>query len=349
MKGIWFGNIHSFDDLNLVLSKVEIPPATAKTIFVDIPGGDGSADLTEALGEVRFEDRECEFTFTVFPTDDFEKKKRQISNLLNGKRFKIKVDKDPGYYWDGRCTINEYASDKNIHQIVVGANVAPYKLKNSKTSVFVPFCGKNLLDVSEANQLAQLHGSVEYIPNGVRKSGTYFVGYPVAVNPNTTYFFSVNVKCITIASTASAGGRIAVFDRSLQNRIASFPSTEGDAVFSFNSGEHTEVMMLFYSDSAENQGVYEFTNAQVEVVQATEYEPYSPTKDPQEVILTNARKTVVPTIICTGEAAVTIGDATYKFGEGTFKNLNIQLKEGETPVSVSGTGAVHFVYQEGDL
>lgn len=137
MKGIRFDGIHSYDDLNLVLSVVEIPPAMPKTNYVDIPGGDGSVDLTEALGEVKFKDRECAFTFTVFPQDNFEEKKKAVSNLLNGKRCKIALDKDPGYYWQGRCSINEYASDKNLHKIVVGAVVAPYKLKNAQTVVTV--------------------------------------------------------------------------------------------------------------------------------------------------------------------------------------------------------------------
>lgn len=137
MKGIKFDNVHSYDDLNLVLSEVNIPPATAKTNFVDIPGGDGSVDLTEALGEVKFEDRECRFTFTVFPHENFEVKKRLVSNQLNGKRCKITLDKDPGYYWLGRCSIDEYASDKNLHKIVVGAVVAPYKLKTNATKVVV--------------------------------------------------------------------------------------------------------------------------------------------------------------------------------------------------------------------
>ncbi len=138
MKGISFGDIHSYEDLHVVLSKVNIPPATAKTNFVDIPGGNGSVDLTEALGEVKFNDRECTFTFTVFPCDDFEEKKREISNLLNGKRCRIVLDKDPDFYWDGRCSVNEYESDRNIHKVVVKAVVAPYKLKPEVTKVIVP-------------------------------------------------------------------------------------------------------------------------------------------------------------------------------------------------------------------
>jgi hypothetical protein len=138
MKGMFFGNKHSFDDLNLILSKAEIPPAAPKFAFVDLAGGDGSVDLTEALGEVKFNNRECTFTFTVLPSDDFEEKKREVSNLLNGRRFNITLDKDPDYYWDGRCSVNEYVSDKMLRQIVVGAVVAPYKLKTTQTVVNVP-------------------------------------------------------------------------------------------------------------------------------------------------------------------------------------------------------------------
>lgn len=143
MKGIWFDDVHSYYDLNLVLSEVKIPPATPKTTFVDIPGGDGSVDLTEALGEVRYKDRACKFTFTVFPSDDFDEKKQEISNLLNGKRCNITVDKDPDYYWDGRCSVDEYSSNKNLHKIVVGATVAPYKLKTKQTTIIIP-AGENV-------------------------------------------------------------------------------------------------------------------------------------------------------------------------------------------------------------
>ena len=48
--GIYFDNIHSFYDLNLVLSKVEISPAKPKTSYVDIPGGNGSIDFVLSFG-----------------------------------------------------------------------------------------------------------------------------------------------------------------------------------------------------------------------------------------------------------------------------------------------------------
>ncbi len=133
MKGIKFNDIHSYDDLNLILSAVDIPPALPKTNYVEIEGGNGSIDLTEALGEIHYNDRECSFTLSVLPQDNYEDKKTVVSNLLNGRVVKITLDKDPNYYYLGRCSVNEYASDKMMRQIVIGARVKPFKFKIQET------------------------------------------------------------------------------------------------------------------------------------------------------------------------------------------------------------------------
>ena len=349
MNGIWFDNIHSYEDLNLVLSVPDIPPATAKTNFIDIPGGDGSVDLTEALGEVKFKDRKCTFTFTVFPTDDFEVKKRQVSNLLNGKRCNIVLDKDPGYYWQGRCSINNYASNKNLHKIVVGAVVAPYKLKEKQTSVLAPFCGKNLLDTSADNQIVQRYGETVFIDNGFRKSGAYFAGFRAHVAKNTDYSLSMNIKKIKEASTAPSGGRVAIYNTANTISIAQFPSSNGDCAFTFNSGDYTEINVLFYSDSYETVGEYEFTNIQLEAGVATPYEAYTPVET-KNITLTNGRMAVCPSITCTNDnTKFTVDGLEFTLSKGTHTVPEFQLHEGETDVALAGTGAVIFNYQEGDL
>ena len=139
--GIQFGDIHSYYDLNLVLSSVDIPPAQPKTNYIDIPGGNGSIDLTEALGEVKYKDKALTFVFTMFPNDllTFEEKKTQIANALNGKRFeKITVEKDSDYYYTGRCVVDSFLEDKMLRQFTVVATVNPYKLKQNETIVAIP-------------------------------------------------------------------------------------------------------------------------------------------------------------------------------------------------------------------
>ena len=138
--GVFFDDIHSLQDLNLILSAVEISPAVPKTVYVDIPGADGSLDLTEAHGEVKYSDRTHKLTFTMNPAGGlseaaWEAKKTEVSNCLNGRACKITLDKDPGYYWQGRCNVDSYKSNKRLRQFVVAARVRPYKFKKNETSV----------------------------------------------------------------------------------------------------------------------------------------------------------------------------------------------------------------------
>ena len=135
MKGIKFGDIHSFYDLNLIVAPFEIPPALPKTSFYELQGADGSLDETEALGRVFYKNRPASFTFSVLPKDNFEEKKTQVSNLINGQKFKITLDKDPDYYYIGRCSVSDYKSNKMLRQIIVDATLQPYKLKQNVTVV----------------------------------------------------------------------------------------------------------------------------------------------------------------------------------------------------------------------
>ena len=104
-----------------------------------------------------------------------------------------------------------------------------------------------------------------------------------------------------------------------------------------------------YGDATMSNSVVEYTNLQVEIgSRVTTYEPYT-TVSPKDIVLTNSRKTVCPTIICTDDIEITMGNGVYNLSAGTHKVLNIQLFEGDTSMSLVGTGAVSFNYQEGDL
>ena len=214
-KGVQFGDIHSYNDLDLMFAPFVIPPAIPKTNLLDIPAGDGSLDLTQALGEVRYKDREFVMKFTVNPHSEmtFDEKVMQVSNLLNGKEFRITLDRDADWYWQGRCIVNEHLQNKTINQITIKAIVRPYKLKQ---------------EVTEAS----------------------------------------------------------------------------------------------------------FTLSSVE----------------QTVTLTNDRKTVMPEIICSANGAkITVGSATYVLQKGSQSLLEIMFTEGENKVTISGSGTMTFIYQEGAL
>lgn len=135
MNGVTFGEIHSYNDLHLVLAPFTPTPAVPLTNLLKVPGRNGRLDLTEANGEVKYDSRDFQFTFVIAPGDDltFDERLSAVANALDGLRCKITLDRDPDYYWMGRCLLHKYNRSKNIGKIIVKATVDPYKLKQGLT------------------------------------------------------------------------------------------------------------------------------------------------------------------------------------------------------------------------
>lgn len=71
--------------------------------------------------------------------------------------------------------------------------------------------------------------------------------------------------------------------------------------------------------------------------------------DTVDVILTNGRKKVVPTIDITGNVNLTFGVNYYALSEGRYVLPAVRLEEGENTITLSGTGTATFTYREGGL
>lgn len=118
---------HSADDWGLTQQHVDFGPAKPKLNYIDVPGADGSLDLTEALGVgVVYEDRELTWTFAVGADDNWTTVYRTVANFLNGKKCKIVLDDYSGYYLVGRVYCETYASDRLLRQITVKARCQPF-------------------------------------------------------------------------------------------------------------------------------------------------------------------------------------------------------------------------------
>jgi hypothetical protein len=209
MKGIKFDDTHSYYDLNLILSGCSISPATPKTNFIDIPGADGSLDLTEALGTVKFNDRPGKLIFSVLPSDDFEEKKSEVANFLNGQKFKITLDKDPDFYYIGRCSINDHKCDKKVGTITVDLRLQPWKLKQELTVYELKhssnwfgeyFAFQNLkkpakvtVTCSTAIKLGDIHGDYSL------SAGTHILSEPFVEGENVITIDTTEAGKITIS------------------------------------------------------------------------------------------------------------------------------------------------------
>lgn len=136
MKGVSFDGNHSYNDFFLILTAKKIDAPMAKTQYVDIPGGDGQIDLTEAFDEIKYYNRMLTFEFsTIVLPSQFLTLFSSIQNALQGKKMKIVLDDDPNFYYYGRIEIENWQNDKNIGRIIINCDCEPYKYKLSPTVI----------------------------------------------------------------------------------------------------------------------------------------------------------------------------------------------------------------------
>ena len=136
MKGVTFGNYHSFSDFFLLLKSKEIEAAQPKVNEIEIEGADSSLDFTDYFGEVKFEKRELKFEFqTIVPVKEFMNLFSKIQNAVQGKKLKIILDDDPDFYYLGRVAFDKWRTDKNIGKITAICTCEPYKYRIRNTII----------------------------------------------------------------------------------------------------------------------------------------------------------------------------------------------------------------------
>lgn len=136
MKGIFFGDFHSYDDFHLVLNSKEVGSPSAKTNEIDIPGADGVLDLTDFFGTVKFSNVKHKFQFqTIVPHHEFLSLYSDIKNKVHGQKIRIIIDDDPYFYYVGRCFVSAFTNDRNIGNITIECDCEPFRYKIAETVV----------------------------------------------------------------------------------------------------------------------------------------------------------------------------------------------------------------------
>lgn len=136
MKGITFGNLHSYYNLNLILNSKEIGSPEAKVEAIEIPGGHGVLDFTEFFGDVKYNNRTLTFEFsTIVPQSQFMALFSEVQNALHGKKMKIILDTDPEWFYFGRINVSEWRADKRIGLLTIECDCEPFKQSIYTTTV----------------------------------------------------------------------------------------------------------------------------------------------------------------------------------------------------------------------
>lgn len=148
MKGVKFGNKHSYYEWGLILSSKEIQSPEPKVRKIEIEGSDGDGiDYTEFFGDVKYNNRQLSFTFTkmdIVP-DGFLALYSLVQNTIHGKKMQVILDDDPLNYYYGRVTINEWKSDRKKGIIVIEVDAEPYKYNLYESEVMQMVSGTDTI------------------------------------------------------------------------------------------------------------------------------------------------------------------------------------------------------------
>lgn len=129
MDGVWFDDLHVGYTMDLIMNYARVSTPAVKIKEIEVPGMDGVLDITESLGEVKYNNRQISFKFT---TKDQDKVDTMI-NTLHGQKKKIILDREDGFYYLGRCSVGDPVVNRNLLEVEMAAACEPYKYKSRLT------------------------------------------------------------------------------------------------------------------------------------------------------------------------------------------------------------------------
>lgn len=136
MKGITFGNYHSYNDFSLILKSKEIGSQEVKEKKIDIEGADGFLDFTDIYGEPKYGNVQHKFNFsTIVPQSEFLSLYSTVKNAIHGKKLRVILDDDPLFFYVGRCFVSKFTDEKNVGIISIETDCEPWKYKQDVTAV----------------------------------------------------------------------------------------------------------------------------------------------------------------------------------------------------------------------
>lgn len=136
--GVTFDDrIHTERDWGLKLLSVYIPMPDPKTQILDIPGGDGSIDLTEINGRPAYNDRDgVELAFDLMDGsyESWFSKYSQFAAEVHGRKVKMVLDDDPDHYYMVRLKLDGKKSNPVYGQVTFSGTAEPFKYDLTATN-----------------------------------------------------------------------------------------------------------------------------------------------------------------------------------------------------------------------
>lgn len=151
-----------------------------KTDYTSVYGRDSSIDLTEASGDVFYEDRTVNLDM-VYIGDDWNAAYSNLLNKIHGKKCMVQFTNDPYWYWSARLVANEFSHKSR--SLSMNGVAFPYKLS-----------------ILEKSYQASVSGATEQTATVLQLEGSR-----MRVSPKVVVTGEVTLKWGSTTKTISAG------------------------------------------------------------------------------------------------------------------------------------------------
>lgn len=167
-----FGNINTYVDWHLVPESrpvIAMPPL--KKTVVDIPGGNGSVDLSEALTNYPvYEKRTGSLKFHVLNGYNWVDIYEEMAAALHGRQINMRLADDPEWYYLGRYEVTWISNnDGTWSDVEITYDLEPLKYNvnvesisftaNTSYKYFYPLSGKRSMPINPWLNITEYTGS----------------------------------------------------------------------------------------------------------------------------------------------------------------------------------------------
>ena len=135
MSDIRFGTKWVHSDYGLIVAPYAITMPEPQTNFVEIPGRDGTLDLSEAFSTVRYTDRII--PLTLYARAPFDALVSAFAADVHGRRMNVIFDRDPAFYYDARIMIEDVERHWGYCELSLECRAKPYKLEQFETAITI--------------------------------------------------------------------------------------------------------------------------------------------------------------------------------------------------------------------
>ena len=343
MKGVTFGNLHSYRDLNLILAEKIISTPSPKTELIEIPGSDGVLDFTEFFDGVKYNNRKLSFEFsTLVQPSEFMTLFSTVQNALHGQKMMIYLDDDPDWYYIGRVNVSEWKSDKLHGKLTVECDCEPYKYKMTSQAVYL--CGKNLLNLNAVVNTRPLYwtkSATGYAFERGTATGNGYVYFEIPVEKGKTYTFSA------LGTTYTGNTPSLYVYNNFAERII-IKKVNSPYSLSFVALETTRYAFALVGNSTTQTA--NFTNVMVYEGDVTiPFEAYDTTAKELSAAFSNTRKAAIPTVYASTAMSVENGHNLATLSPGANVLPEFSFVKGENTLIFKGSGVVRVEWKEGGL